>query len=33
MEDKFAPHVEEIKRALDNEIDENTIIADLKRLL
>ncbi len=33
MEDKFAPHVEEIKRALDTEIDENGIIADLKMLL
>src|SRR3990170_2752613 len=33
MDDKFAPHVEEIKRALDTEIDENGIIADLKRLL
>ena len=33
MDDKFAPHIEEIKRALDTEIDENGIIADLKRLL
>ncbi len=33
MEIEFAPHVEEIKRALDNEIDESNIIADLKKLL
>ncbi len=33
MEVEFAPHVEEIKRALDNEIDDNSIIADLKKLL
>ncbi|MFZ3382711.1 MAG: Single-stranded DNA binding protein [Candidatus Methanoperedens sp.] len=33
MEIEFAPHVEEIKMALDNEIDENNIIADLKKLL
>lgn len=33
MELEFAPHVEEIKRALDKEIDENIIIADLKKLL
>ncbi len=33
MEDKFAPHVDDIKRALDSEIDDSTIIADLKRLL
>jgi len=31
MEIEFAPHVAEIKRALDNEIDENNIIADLKK--
>ncbi|MCX9011687.1 MAG: Single-stranded DNA binding protein [Candidatus Methanoperedens sp.] len=33
MEGEFAPHIEEIKRALDNEIDDNSIIADLKKLL
>ncbi len=33
MEIEFAPHVEEIKRALDNEIDEGNIIAELKKLL
>ncbi|MCZ7393355.1 MAG: Single-stranded DNA binding protein [Candidatus Methanoperedens sp.] len=33
METEFAPHIEEIKRALDNEIDESNIIADLKKLL
>lgn len=33
MEIEFAPHVEEIKRALDNEIEDNNIIADLKKLL
>ncbi len=33
MEIEFAPHVEEIKRALDNEIDESNIIAELKKLL
>ncbi len=33
MEDKFAPHVDEIKRALDNEIENSSILADLKRLL
>jgi len=33
MEIEFAPHVEEIKRALDNEIDDSSIIADLKKLL
>ncbi len=33
MEIEFAPHVEEIKRALDNEMDESNIIADLKKLL
>ncbi len=33
MEDKFAPHVDEIKRALDNEIENSNILADLKRLL
>ncbi len=33
METEFAPHVEEIKRALDNEIDESNIIAELKKLL
>ncbi|MFH1322695.1 MAG: hypothetical protein ABIH80_02530, partial [Methanobacteriota archaeon] len=33
MEDEFAPHVEEIKRALDNEIEESSILADLKKLI
>jgi replication factor A1 len=33
MEIEFAPHVDEIKRALDNEIDDNSIIDDLKKLL
>ena len=33
MEDKFAPHVEEIKRALDNETDKSSILSDLKKLL
>jgi replication factor A1 len=33
MEDEFAPHVEEIKRALDSEIDENGILADLRKLI
>ncbi|MCZ7399703.1 MAG: replication protein A, partial [Candidatus Methanoperedens sp.] len=33
MELEFAPHVEEIKRALDNEVDESSITADLKKLL
>jgi replication factor A1 len=33
MEIEFAPHVEEIKRALDNEIEESNIISDLKKLL
>ncbi|MBU4374510.1 MAG: Single-stranded DNA binding protein [Euryarchaeota archaeon] len=33
MELEIAPHVEEIKRALDNEIDEGNIIAELKKLL
>ncbi len=33
MEIGFAPHVEEIKRALDNKIDDRSIIADLKKLL
>ncbi len=33
MEIDFSPHIEEIKRALENEIDENSIISDLKRLL
>lgn len=33
MEIEFAPHVEEIKRALDSEIDESNIIAELKKLL
>ncbi len=33
MEIEIAPHVEEIKRALDNEIDESNIIAELKKLL
>ena len=33
MEDKFAPHVDEIKRALDSEIDDSTITSDLKKLI
>lgn len=33
MENEFAPHVDEIKRALDNEIDGTNIIEDLKKLL
>jgi replication factor A1 len=33
MEDEFAPHVDEIKRALDNEIEESSILADLKKLI
>ncbi len=33
MEIEFAPHVEEIKRALDNEMDENSILTELKKLL
>ncbi|VVB88662.1 Uncharacterised protein [uncultured archaeon] len=33
MEDEFAPHVDEIKRALDSEIDDSTITADLKKLI
>lgn len=33
MEIEIAPHVEEIKRALDKEIDESNIIAELKKLL
>ena len=33
MEIEFAPHVEEIKKALDNEIEDSNIIADLKKLL
>lgn len=33
MEIEFAPHVAEIKRALDTEIDESNITADLKKLL
>src|SRR5574341_1492362 len=33
MEGEFAPHIGEIKRALDNEIDDNSIIADLNKLL
>ncbi|MFA4957254.1 MAG: Single-stranded DNA binding protein [Candidatus Methanoperedens sp.] len=33
MEIEYAPHVEEIKKALDNEIDEVSIIAELKKLL
>lgn len=33
MEIEFAPHIEEIKRALDNEIKDSNIIADLKKLL
>jgi replication factor A1 len=33
MEIEYAPHIEEIKRALDNEIDEISIIAELKKLL
>lgn len=33
MEAEFAPHIEEIKRALDNEIDDHRIERDLKKLL
>lgn len=33
MEIEFAPHVDEIKRALDNEINYNNILDDLKKLL
>lgn len=33
MEIEFAPHVEEIKRALDNEIEPGRIKADLQKLL
>ncbi len=33
MEIEFAPHVKEIKKALDTEIEESQIIADLKKLL
>lgn len=33
MEIEFAPHVEEIKMALDNKIEESKIAADLKKLL
>jgi replication factor A1 len=33
MEIEYAPHIEEIKRALDNEVDEVSIIAELKKLL
>ena len=33
MEIEYAPHIEEIKRALDNEIDEVGIKAELKKLL
>ena len=33
MEDEYAPHVDEIKRALDSEIDEKSILADLKKLI
>ena len=33
MEDEFAPHVDEIKKALDSEIDENGILADIKKLI
>src|SRR5659263_313091 len=33
MEIEYAPHIEEIKRALDNEIDEVSIKAELKKLL
>lgn len=33
MEIEFAPHVDEIKRALDDEIDYNNILDDLKKLL
>jgi replication factor A1 len=33
MEIEFAPHVEEIKRALDNEIEDGRIKADLQKLL
>ncbi len=33
MEDEFAPHVDEIKRALDNDIEKSSILADLKKLI
>jgi hypothetical protein len=33
MEIEYAPHIEDIKRALDNEIDEISIIAELKKML
>ncbi len=33
MDDEFAPHVDQIKRALDNEIEESSILADLKKLI
>src|SRR5574341_245856 len=33
MEIEFAPHIEEIKRALDNEIEDDRIREDLKKLL
>ncbi len=33
MEIEFAPHIEEIKKALDNEIEDERIRADLKKLL
>ncbi len=33
MEIEFAPHIEEIKRALDNEIDDDRLYEDLKKLL
>lgn len=33
MEIEFAPHIEEIKMALDNKIEESRIVADLKKLL
>jgi replication factor A1 len=33
MENRLAPHLDEIKRALDNEIDDKRILLDLKKLL
>lgn len=33
MDPEFAPHVDEIKKALDIEIDDNKLASDLKRLL
>lgn len=33
MDNEFAPHVDDIKRALDSEVDSNTITLDLKKLI